>query len=222
LHFAQFWDGRATNLEEQAKGPVLNPVEMAMPSEVEVVKRLKAAPDYKTQFQKAFPGQADPITYDNMANAIAAFERTLISRDRFDDFLKGQDSALTTSEQKGTALFLDVGCTTCHNGPLIGATSYQKMGLVHPYEGIKDEGRFTVTKDEDDKFKFKVPSLRNIELTWPYFHDGKQAKLAEGVKQMAWMQLARELTPEETEILVSFLKSLSGKGLAAAEPGENR
>jgi len=215
FHFAQFWDGRAADLVEQAKGPVLNPVEMAMPDEVEVVKRLKAAPEYKDSFHKAFPTDTDPISYDNMARAIAAFERTLISRDRFDEFLKGQLNALAASEMAGLKLFMEIGCTTCHNGPIIGANAYHKSGLVNPYEFQKDQGRFTVTQDEDDLVKFKVPILRNVALTHPYFHDGKVAKLSDVIKRMGWMQLGRELTPEEISAVEGWLKSLNGKGLAA-------
>jgi cytochrome c peroxidase len=212
MHFAQFWDGRAATLEDQAKGPVLNPVEMAMPNEAEVVQRLKAAPGYPTQFKQAFPDQGDPITYDNMARAIAAFERTLISRDRLDDFLKGKDDALTPTEQKGLAMFLEVGCTTCHNGPTIGATTYQKVGLVNAYP-TDDKGRSVVSKDEDDDFKFKVPSLRNIALTYPYFHNGKVPTLPEAVKTMGWLQLGKDLTADEVGSLTAFLKSLTGRGL---------
>jgi cytochrome c peroxidase len=213
FHLAQFWDGRAEDLVEQAKGPVLNPVEMAMPSEAVVVERLKAAPEYPQLFQKAFPGDAEPIHYHNMALAIAAFERTLISRDRFDDFLNGQQDALTRAEKRGLQLFLDSGCTACHNGPVIGATSYHKSGLVNPYEFEKDKGRFDATEDEDDLYKFKVPSLRNVALTYPYFHDGRVPDLNDAVKRMGWMQLGMEFPQTDIDLLVAFLNSLSGKGL---------
>ena len=213
FHFAQFWDGRAPNLVEQAKGPVLNPVEMAMPSEAEVVKRLAADKEYPGLFAKAFPAAAEKITYGNMAAAIAAFERTLITRDRFDDFQKGDDKALTAQELKGLQLFLTAGCTTCHVGPVIGATTYQKVGLVHPYE-TPDEGRSQVTKDEDDKLKFKVPGLRNIALTAPYFHDGSQKTLKETVTKMAFIQLDRTLTDAEADALVAWLHTLTDKARA--------
>jgi cytochrome c peroxidase len=211
LHLAQFWDGRAADLKEQAKGPVLNPVEMAMPDETEVLKRLKADADYPKLFAAAFPGAADKITYDNMAEAIAAFERTLITRDRFDDWQKGDDKALTTKELQGLRLFLDVGCTTCHVGPVIGAKSFQKMGLVNAYENTTDIGRFKVTNDDDDKFKFKVPSLRNVTLTGPFFHDGRLTLLREAVKKMGHLQLGKELTPEEVDLLMAFLDTLTDK-----------
>jgi cytochrome c peroxidase len=211
FQFAQFWDGRAADLVEQAKGPVMNPVEMAMPSEQEAVKRLKADAQYNKLFKKAFPKETDPITYDNMARAIAAFERTLITQDRFDDFQKGKDKALSTFERQGLASFLTFGCTTCHHGPLLGGNSYQKAGLVNPYENNKDIGRAKITNNEDDKFKFKVPMLRNVALTHPYFHDGEIKTLEEVVQKMAWMQLGLKLEKDQVTGLVAFLNSLSDK-----------
>jgi cytochrome c peroxidase len=211
FHLAQFWDGRAADLAAQAKGPILNPIEMAMPSQEEVIKKLSALSDYPKAFGKAFPGDAKPITYDNLAKAIAAFERTLITHDRFDDFLKGNDSALNSAELEGLNTFVSTGCIACHNGPLLGANSYQKMGAVNPYPNTEDLGRFAVTKDEADKFKFKVPSLRNIALTAPYFHDGKAATLEEAVRQMAWLQLGRKLEDKDVNAIVTFLKTLSDK-----------
>ena len=210
FHFAQFWDGRAENLKAQAKGPVLNPVEMAMPAEAEVIKRLKADPAYPAMFAKAFPEAAGAITYDNMAEAIAAFERTLITRDRFDDFQKGDDQALTAAELKGLQIFATIGCTTCHVGPLIGGNSYQKIGLIHPYE-TKDLGREAATKEEEDRGRFKVPSLRNIALTAPYFHDGKVATLRDAVVKMAYHQLDKKLTDDEVNVIVAYLYALTDK-----------
>ena len=210
FHFAQFWDGRAEDLKAQAKGPVLNPVEMAMPDEAAVEKKLSAVKEYQQGFAKAFPGVTNPITYDNMAEAIAAFERTLITHDRLDDFQKGDDRALTAAELKGLDLFLTVGCTTCHNGPVLGGNSYQKVGLIHPYE-TKDLGRFVVTKEEGDEHKFKVPSLRNIVLTGPYFHDGTQKDLRETTIKMAHMQLDRQLTPVEADSLHALMFALTDK-----------
>lgn len=211
FHFVQFWDGRAADLEAQAKGPILNPVEMVMPSEEEVLKRLNGSKEYTTMFREAFPYSTSPVSYDNMAKAIAAFERTLVTRDRFDDFQKGKDKALSAGELAGLKLFLTTGCTTCHNGPVIGGNSFQKVGLLKPYENTDDLGRYVVTKDEDDKFKFKVPSLRNVALTHPYFHDGKIAKLEEVVRRMASMQLGKDLADPEVQSLVVFLNSLSDK-----------
>jgi cytochrome c peroxidase len=215
FHFAQFWDGRAPTLKEQAKGPVLNPVEMAMPSDTEVVKRLKADAEYPRMFAKAFP-QTTEITYDNMAEAIAAFERTLITHDRFDDFQKGDDKALNPQELQGLELVLNTGCTTCHVGPAMGGNSYQKVGLVNPYE-TSDPGRAKVTKEDSDKGKFKVPSLRNIALTAPYFHDGKVTTLNEAVKKMAFHQLDKKLTDAEVAAIVSFLNALTDKPRAATQ-----
>jgi cytochrome c peroxidase len=212
LHVTQFWDGRAATLEDQAKGPVLNPVEMAMPNPVAVIQRLQTSKDYPPLFAKAFPGgTASSITYDNVARAIAAFERTLLTHDRFDDFLRGNDRALNQTELGGLNLFLTTGCTTCHNGPLLGGNAYHKVGLINPYPNTKDVGRMEVTKDADDKFKFKVPSLRNIALTAPYFHDGGAASLAGAAKQMAHLQLGKELTDAEVNLLVAFLQSLTDK-----------
>jgi len=213
FHFVQFWDGRAPNLKEQAKGPVLNPVEMAMPDEPTVVKKLGAVKEYQQGFAKAFPGVANPINYDNVAEAIAAFERTLITHDRLDDFLKGDDKALKPAELKGLELFLTVGCTTCHNGPVIGANSYQKVGLVHPYE-TKDIGRFAISKEEGDEHKFKVPSLRNVVLTGPYFHDGKHTTLRDTIVLMAHIQLDRQLTPDEADSLLAFMHTMTDKARA--------
>jgi cytochrome c peroxidase len=216
LHLAQFWDGRAADLKEQAKGPILNPVEMAMSSEPEVLERLKADKSYPGQFQAAFAGETDPINFENVAKAVAAFERTLLTRDRFDDFLKGQDSALTKAELKGLHTFLTTGCTTCHHGPLLGGNSYQKVGLIKPYENQTDVGRAAVTKDDDDKFKFKVPTLRNIAATHPYFHDGKISTLHEAVRKMAELQFGLELSKEQETDLVAFLQTLTGKGIKTA------
>ncbi|MFO1498256.1 MAG: cytochrome-c peroxidase [Verrucomicrobiota bacterium] len=215
FHFAQFWDGRAATLEDQAKGPILNPVEMAMPDEKVVLERLRADKDYPGLFSKAFSAGGETVSYDRVAKAIAAFERTLVTHDRFDDFLNGNDKALTASEIKGLELFMEVGCTTCHNGPLIGANTFQKMGLIQPYANTTDLGRFDVTKDESDKFKFKVPSLRNVALTGPFFHDGRTSQLDQAVTQMARLQLGRELAPAEKNALLAFLRSLSDKERAA-------
>jgi cytochrome c peroxidase len=210
FYIAQFWDGRAKDLVEQAKGPILNPVEMAMPTEPEVVKKLGAVKEYQDLFAKVFPEATEKITYDNIAHAIAAFERTLITYDRFNDFIKGDDKALTDKEIEGLELFVNTGCTTCHNGPAMGGGSFQKVGLINEYK-TEDKGRFNATKDEDDIGKFKVPSLRNIALTGPYFHHGKYQTLAEVVKLMAYLQLDKKLTDAEADALVAFLKTLTDK-----------
>jgi cytochrome c peroxidase len=210
-HFVQFWDGRAQDVEEQAKGPVLNPVEMAAPSEAHVVSVLSSIPEYVTAFKAAFPADADPVTYDNMAKAIGAFERGLVAPSPFDDFLKGDDKALSDAQKAGLNTFMQTGCTACHNGVLVGGSMYQKLGAVKPYAGNRDEGRFDVTKAESDRLMFKVPSLRNVEKTAPYFHDGKIPDLKTAVKTMADIQLGRQLSDAEADAIVAFLGSLTGR-----------
>jgi len=211
FHLAQFWDGRAATLEDQAKGPVLNPIEMAMPAPEVVIERLTSDPAYVAAFKKAFPGEAQPVNYDNFARAVAAFERTLVTRDRFDDYLKSDNAALTAREKAGLHEFLTVGCTTCHYGPLLGGNNYKKVGIVNAYENGSDKGRIEVTKEDYDELVFKVPSLRNIELTGPYFHDGQQATLPATVRKMAWLQLGVDLTPDQLDNLVAFLGALTDK-----------
>ena len=166
-HVAQFWDGRAPDVEEQAKGPVMNSVEMAMPSEKGVVAVLKSMPEYVRAFKAAFPAEKDPVTFNNMAKAIGAFERNLITPSRWDKFLEGDQAALTPAEKQGFNTFITAGCQTCHSGALLGASLYQKLGMIKPYPDESDLGRFQVTKSEGDKMVFKVPSLRNIEKTGP-------------------------------------------------------
>ncbi|HEY6228918.1 MAG TPA: cytochrome c peroxidase, partial [Verrucomicrobiae bacterium] len=172
--------------------------------------------EYPELFKKAYPQENEPITYDNVARAIAAFERTLVTHDRFDDFQNGDTKALNATELKGLKLFIETGCSTCHSGPVLGGNSYQKAGLVHPWE-TTDIGRAEVTREEEDKFKFKVPMLRNIALTGPYFHDGKVVSLEEAVRKMAWHQLDKRLTDDEVSAIVSFLNTLSDKSRAEAK-----
>lgn len=210
-HIAQFWDGRAADVEAQAKGPVLNPVEMAMPDEAAVVRVLKSIPGYEAMFAQAFPSSEDPITYDHMAQAIGAFERRLTTPSRWDAFLKGDDSALTQHELEGFVVFSDVGCTACHNGVAVGGNTYQKLGAAKPWPNTKDLGRFAVTQKDDDTMMFKAPSLRNIEKTGPYFHDGSVATLDEAVRLMAEHQLGRTLEPDQRRAILAWLKTLTGK-----------
>ncbi|PKA04852.1 cytochrome-c peroxidase, partial [Leptospira ellisii] len=210
-HLAQFWDGRAKDLKEQAKGPILNPVEMAMPSAAEVEKKISGITEYQDLFAKAYPKDAQKITYDNIAGAIAAFERTLKTQDRFDDFQKGDHKALSDAEQEGLEKFLATGCTACHIGPLLGGNSYRKLGQVNAYENTGDKGRLTLTKNPADAFVFKVPSLRNVAITGPYFHDGKVATLEEAVKKMAYLQLGKELPESDIKSIATFLKALTDK-----------
>jgi cytochrome c peroxidase len=210
LHVAQFWDGRAPTLEEQAKGPVLNPVEMGMPSEDYVLTVLRSIPGYAPLFHAAFPGEDDPITYENAAKAIGAFERKLMTPGSFDAFLGGDTSALTDEQLAGLQTFLDTGCVTCHNGPAVGGGMYQKLGVVKPY-ATEDLGRYEVTKNEADKYVFKVPSLRNITQTGPYLHDGSIASLDEMIRIMGEHQLGKSLAPEEVASIHAFLRTLTGR-----------
>lgn len=208
FHLAQFWDGRAADLEEQATGPILNPVEMGMPSGDKVVARLKDDADYRRAFDEVF-GEA--VSMENIARAIAAYERTLISEDRFDDYLNGDTAALNQQEKRGLKTFMDAGCAGCHNGALLGGNSYQKMGVVQAYENTEDKGRMEVTGKESDKYVFKVPSLRNVALTAPYFHDGAVATLEEAVRRMGSLQLGRQLGDDQVADITAFLGALSNK-----------
>jgi len=210
LHIAQFWDGRAKDVEEQALGPILNPIEMGMPSEAAVVDKLKKIDEYKAMFAEAFKDQKDPIQYKNIGKAIGAFERTLITPSRFDDFLKGDENALNDAEKRGLQKFVHMGCANCHNGVAIGGNSYKKIGLVEEYK-TSDEGRFAVTGLETDKKVFKVPSLRNITKTAPYFHDGSVKTLDEAIEEMAEHQLGRKVGPGFVEDVKAFLGALTAK-----------
>jgi cytochrome c peroxidase len=211
LHIAQFWDGRAVDVEEQAKGPVLNPIEMAMKDAPSVVKVLKSIPGYQPLFAAAFPGVSDPITYDNMGVAIGAFERKLVTQDRFDRYLSGEMTALTQPEIDGFLVFTRAGCPACHQGPGIGGSVYKKLGALKMYK-TDDVGRYAVTKKEADKYFFKVPSLRNVEKTAPYFHDGSQATLVDAVRFMSEYQTAEgKLSDAEIAQVVTFLKTLTGE-----------
>jgi cytochrome c peroxidase len=210
FHVAQFWDGRAPTVEEQAKGPVLNPVEMAMPAETQVLAVLKTIPGYGPAFAAAFPGEADPITYDNFGKAVGAFERRLVTPSRFDAYLGGDANALTTEEKQGLQAFLATGCPTCHNGVAIGGGMFQKLGLVEPYP-TEDKGRAKVTGRKDDEYVFKAPSLRNVAKTGPWFHDGGVETLDMAVRVMARFQLGKTLTDAEVGSIAAFLNALTGE-----------
>ena len=210
-HVAQFWDGRAATLEDQAKGPILNPGEMAMHDEKAVLAVVESIPEYVKLFKDAFPKDKKAVSYTNLANAIGAFERRLVTPSRWDKFLEGDTNALTTEEKAGFALFTKTGCPGCHSGPAVGGGSFQKLGLIKPYPDQSDLGRFKVTKEEGDKMMFRVPSLRNIEKTAPYFHNGSIATLEEAVKTMGHHQLGKELTDKEIASIVTFLKALTGE-----------
>ncbi len=206
-NLAQFWDGRAKDLEEQALGPLLNPIEHGLASKEEVLAKLNTD-EYKKLFKEAF-GKEDAKTFENVGVAIAEFERTLVTPGKFDQFLSGDFNALNEDEKRGLRKFISIGCTSCHYGATLGGQDYQKLGLVEDYP-TKDLGRFEVTKDEDDKFVFKVPNLRNIEKTGPYLHDGSIASLEEMIKIMAKHQIGEKITDEDVKDIKSFLVSLTG------------
>jgi len=210
-YFAQFWDGRALNVEEQAKGPLTNPVEMGLKDGAQVERIIKGIEGYKPLFAAAFPGEIQPITYDNVGKAIGMFERGLVTPSRWDKYLKGDKSALTAQEVEGLRVFTNVGCMVCHTGEFVGGTMYEKVGAVEPWPNQKDEGRFAVTKDERDRMVFKVPTLRNIEKTAPYFHDGSAKNLREAVQMMGRHQLGLELGEEEVTSITTWLASLTGE-----------
>lgn len=215
FHLTQFWDGRARDVEEQAGMPILNPVEMAIPSEAFLVDRLKADDEYPALFDEAFPGDQGGLTFRNVARALGAFERTLVTPTRFDDFLDGDDQALTVEELSGLQTFVDIGCVTCHNTRTVGAFSFRKFGLTGDYwehtgsETI-DEGRAQVTGADADRYVFRVASLRNVEKTHPYFHDGSVETLDEAIRVMTRVQLGLDVTDEDIASVVAFLKTLTG------------
>ena len=209
-HFVQFWDGRAPTVEEQAKGPITNPVEMAMPSHSATVDVIKSMPEYVALFQAAFPTDKDPVTYDNMALAIGAFERGLVTPSPWDAFLKGNHSALTDAQKAGFNTFAAVGCQWCHNGPYLGGSAFQKLGVTKPWPAQTDQGLYQLTKDENDKMVFKVPSLRNIKMTKPYFHDGSVATLDQAIRDMAVHQRGATLTDAQVKSIETWMASLTG------------
>ena len=229
LNFVQFWNGRAATLEEQAGGPIENPKEMGN-SWPTVLATLRNDPSYVQQFAAAFP---DGITEANVRRAIADFERTLATPGaRFDRWLLGDKSALSGDELAGYEAFKSVGCIACHQGRNVGGNMFQRFGVFGNYLKERgnlreaDLGRFAITGKEEDRFVFRVPSLRNVELTAPYFHDGSAATLEDAVRVMARVQLGRPLPDQDVASIVAFLKSLTGtlpqlRGqVAAATPGK--
>ena len=219
---AQFWDGRARDLEEQAGGPIANPVEMASTHE-HVVEMLSAIPGYVEMFAKAFPEDSDPISIKNVTDAIALFEATLITPDApFDRYLKGDENALTPEQREGLQLFVDNGCVACHSGINLGGDQYQPFGVVElpgaEFLPPGDKGRFEVTKSVSDEYVFKVPSLRNIALTPPYFHTGKSWDLRQAVAVMGASQLGIELTEAEVDKITAFMHALTGEQPEVAYP----
>lgn len=214
FNVAQFWDGRAEDLKAQAKGPVQAGVEMANTPD-NVTAALKSMPDYVDWFKAAFPDEEDPVTFDNFAKAIEAFEATLITPAPFDAFLNGDDDAMTTEAKQGLALFMDKGCASCHAGINVGGEGYYPFGLIEkPGADVlpeNDKGRFAVTNTADDSYVFRAAPLRNIALTAPYFHSGKVWDLKQAVAVMGTAQLGEELQDKEVDLIVAFLNSLTGK-----------
>ncbi|MEA3445628.1 MAG: cytochrome c peroxidase [Bacteroidota bacterium] len=216
LHFSQFWDGSAKDVEEQATGPVMNPVEMAMPHEDIAVARIATIPEYQAMFKIVFPDEVPAVTLKNIGKAIGAFERGLLTPGRFDDFLNGDGAALSEKEKKGLDKFISTGCIMCHTGPALGGQNFFKFGLVvEPYwEYTKsenhDEGLFGITGIESDKYKFKVPGLLNIARTYPYFHDGSVWDLKEANRIMAQTQLNKDLSEEDLDLITNWMQSLTG------------
>lgn len=215
FHMRQFWDGRASNLAEQAGGPPLNPVEMASADWNEIIGKLKKDDEFTKKFLAVYP---DGYTGDTICNAIAEYEKTLITpNSRFDLFLKGDQKALTSEEQMGYKLFLDYGCATCHSGPAMGGQSFEYMNLKDDYFATKkatdgDKGLAAHSKKDKDTNRFKVPTLRNVELTFPYLHDGSKQTLEEAVAAMMQYQVGKKQpTKEEIDNIVVFLRTLTGK-----------
>jgi cytochrome c peroxidase len=214
FNIAQFWDGRAEDLKAQAKGPVQAGVEMAN-TPGQVIATLKSMPQYLEWFEAAFPGEGDPITFDNFAMAIEAFEATLITPAPFDAFLNGDDEALTAEAKQGLQLFIDKGCASCHGGVNVGGEGYYPFGLIErPGADVlpeNDRGRFAVTNTADDSYVFRAAPLRNIAVTAPYFHSGKVWDLKQAVAIMGTAQLGETLEEKDVDLIVAFLGSLTGK-----------
>lgn len=221
FNFRQFWNGRAATLEEQVDGPMTSTVEMGARWS-DVVARLDASPGYAARFHALYP---DGVTRLSVTNALATFERSLVTPSRFDRYLLGDAHAITEREREGYRIFKSYGCASCHQGVNAGGNMYQHFGVMADYFADRghvtaaDLGRFAVTHDPADRYVFKVPSLRNVALTAPYFHDGTAVTLAEAVNEMGHYQLGRTLTPAEVELLVAFLGSLTGEVPAAAQAG---
>jgi cytochrome c peroxidase len=211
LNLAQFWDGRAPDLKAQAGGPIANPGEMAF-SHTLAIDMLASIPAYVREFKLVFGKNTPDI--DSVTDAIAEFEKTLVTpNSKFDQYLLGNRNALSKEELEGYKLFNTSGCVACHNGPNLGGNSFQKMGVVEAYKGnTKDvQGRVAVTGKDADRFNYKVPTLRNVEMTYPYFHDGASDTLAQAVDVMGRLQLGRTFTKDENSQLVAFLKTLTGE-----------
>jgi cytochrome c peroxidase len=226
MNFKQHWRGDRESLEEQAEKSLVGPASFGNPDQATAMGKLKAIPGYAPAFAKAFPDDKDPINSRNWGTAVAAFEWTLLTPSKFDAFLAGDPNALSAEEQTGLRKFIDTGCAACHNGVGLGGGSFQKFGVKSDYwkeTGVKtpDKGRADVTKDEADLYVFKVPSLRNVVKTPPYFHDGSVDDLAKVVKIMGKVQIGTTLSDKDTADIVAFLGSLTGSAPAnysAPEP----
>lgn len=215
FNVAQFWDGRAADLKAQAGGPIQNPIEMGITHE-HAIEMLKSIPGYVPLFDAAYPDDKDPITMPNVVTAIAAFEATLITPNApFDKYLRGDANALTADQEEGLKLFIDTGCAACHSGINVGGQMYAPFGVIErPGADIlppNDKGRFAVTKTVSDEYVFRVPPLRNIELTPPYFHSGQVWDLNQAVGIMATDQLGKSLNDDQVAKITAFLKSLTGE-----------
>ncbi len=209
MSLAQFWDGRAADLKAQAGGPIANPMEMAF-THILAVRVLQSIPQYRRSFKDIY--KVDRIGIDEVTDAIAAFEETLATpNSRFDLWLKGDDQALSAVELEGYKLFKQIGCIACHNGPAVGGRSFQKMGMVEPYRTANpSQGVAGLSGKDADRFSFKVPTLRNVELTYPYFHDGAYWALEDAVDVMARLQMGKRLDREQIDQITAFLKTLTG------------
>ncbi len=223
FHSVQFWDGRAATLEDQAKGPVVNPVEMGMSNLKDAIDRIRAIPGYKPYFDAAF-GAGDSVTMDNAAKAIAAYERTLVTPNSpYDRYVDGDTNALSVAALRGMKLFESTGCTSCHAGPAFNGPAlplgtgffmkvptYPDAALVAKYDLESDQGRFVATGNDADKHMWRVPTLRNLVYTAPYFHNGAVKTLPEAVRVMAKLELDKTLATDQTTDIVAFLESLTG------------
>jgi cytochrome c peroxidase len=216
LQFKEHWRGDRANVEDQAKQALVGPPSFGDPDYAAAMAKIKAIPGYAGMFRKAFPAEPDPVTQDNWGKAIGAYERTLVTPSRFDEYLAGNVQALSPAERTGLRKFIETGCIACHNGPGVGGGMFQKFGVVEDYwkeTGSKevDKGRFDVTHDPNDMYVFKVPSLRNVAMTPPYFHDGSVTSLTKAVRIMAKVQLGKTLNEQDANDIVTFLHSLTGK-----------
>lgn len=214
LHTMQFWDGRAKDVEEQAGSQLLDPLAHGISNKEFLEKKVSAILEYQTAFKSAFPNDKEPITFTNLTNAIGVFERQLAPKSKFDNYLDGDDKALNDQEKKGLASFIDNGCITCHSGVAVGGQLMQKLGLYGDYAKLTgskkiDKGLYDLTKKEGDQFLFKTPSLRNVEKTYPYFHDGSVVSLKEAIIIMGKLQVNKDISAADANDIEAFLKTLT-------------